>query len=445
MPLEPLLILLLLKWLMLWWMGSPLCTVPLDLPGHCWGALDYVGNSHPGTTKGLYVLSVLVLVHTFCPLDEGCWGALGSVGNVHNGTIPALFFTLAFDLVFLRWFVIACLLSSLPITVLLYLVLSIIHPLTIVWMWWQGSCSSVIPSPPLFGRLPPSPYVDQYVYMLRMHLFMLDKPPIGGWTQLCLLNPNSSSSVSWFITFVSLAFPSSSLSLPLVSKYAQRRVSLHTGLCWHLVFLQTDWDEVKGKCPLVYEDLLSETRNSAYLSFSWFSWFFCSLSGCLIAGLQLNPDKAELETVLDYEAWQHVIGISARLRGPTLVGWCLTVDTWPNPLVYKLRTDKRIEVCSKVFGTPGSTVYKLRTDKRIEVCTNCNISFLEQHLCVLRMCLRALDLHHRMHGPLSYDFVRYGWLCVNCGPFSLCILKFQHRTMFGRLSAMYYYSVKCSP
>ena len=115
----------------------------------------------------------------------------------------------------------------------------------------------------------------------------------------------------------------------------------------------------------------------------------------------------------------------------------------------------------------------------IHLCTNCNICFSEQHLCVLGMCLMALDLHHRMHGPvhqghclknfgvacmascfdcidmlelvmclkhiymacmatppLSYGFVSFGWLCVICGLFPLCILEFQHWTIFDRLRAL---------
>ena len=103
-----------------------------------------------------------------------------------------------------------------------------------------------------------------------------------------------------------------------------------------------------------------------------------------------------------------------------------------------------------------------------------NICFSEQHLCVLGMCLMALDVHHRMHGQvhqgrclkniyvacmatrfdytvmlelvmclkniyvacmatplLYYGFVSYGWLCVICGPFSICSLEFQHFGVFN--------------
>jgi len=123
----------------------------------------------------------------------------------------------------------------------------------------------------------------------------------------------------------------------------------------------------------------------------------------------------------------------------------------------------------------------------IHLCTTCNICYLEQHPCVLGMCLMALDLHHMMHAPvhqghcfkifgvacmalcsdciemlelatclkhicmarmatppLSYGFASYRWLCVICGPFSLCILEFQHWNIFGRLSAMSCYPVSYS-
>jgi len=103
----------------------------------------------------------------------------------------------------------------------------------------------------------------------------------------------------------------------------------------------------------------------------------------------------------------------------------------PIPYVCKQRTDMRIEAGNKVFGTHGSTadyfillivfsfgmywtnlivlerMYFVGDEAEISLggviihlFTNCNICFSEQHLCVLGMCLRALDVQHRMYGSV---------------------------------------------
>ena len=105
--------------------------------------------------------------------------------------------------------------------------------------------------------------------------------------------------------------------------------------------------------------------------------------------------------------------------------------TRPIPYVCKQRTDMRIEAGNKVFGTHGSTadyfillivfpfgmywtnlivlerMYFVGDEAEISLggviihlFTNCNICFSEQHLCVLGMCLRALDVQHRMYGSV---------------------------------------------
>jgi len=56
------------------------------------------------------------------------------------------------------------------------------------------------------------------------------------------------------------AVPSLLLSLLLVILPAQKHDSKCYWLCWRLVHLQNEWDEVKGLRPFVYEDSFSAAR-----------------------------------------------------------------------------------------------------------------------------------------------------------------------------------------
>jgi len=140
----------------------------------------------------------------------------------------------------------------------------------------------------------------------------LVNPLTGDLILPCLMRLLSSISEARFEINLFWAFSYSLLSLFLVSEYAQKHVSLRTCFCWYLALLQNFRDEVKGKRPLVYEDLFSETRTSVFLSlFRFTSIFFW----CIDSGPRLNPSKLKLKSELRIEACQTVLRMHDSLLG----------------------------------------------------------------------------------------------------------------------------------
>uniref|UniRef100_A0A7C8ZB71 Uncharacterized protein n=1 Tax=Opuntia streptacantha TaxID=393608 RepID=A0A7C8ZB71_OPUST len=134
---------------------------------------------------------------------------------------------------------------------------------------------------PLSLRLSSHLCLDQHVLMLCLHLCMHGHPLPGGWFTLCLLiffddkyAHSSGPSLSWHFSY-------SLLSLSLACKHAQEYVFSYTCCCWHLGCLPKYRDEVKGKCPLVYDACFSEASPSFIMAFFWlfFAFFWCNSSG----------------------------------------------------------------------------------------------------------------------------------------------------------------------
>jgi len=119
--------------------------------------------------------------------------------------------------------------------------------------------------------------MDQHVYMLCLHPWMLGHPISGDWfyTWLRLL-PNSNPDVR-FVYCLSWTFPLFLLSLPLTLKFAPTLAVLYTGVCWHLECVQTGRDEVRGKSLFVYDEALSETKLVFFDCVLW-SYFNVQLS-----------------------------------------------------------------------------------------------------------------------------------------------------------------------
>ena len=109
---------------------------------------------------------------------------------------------------------------------------------------------------------------------------------------------------------LSWTFSYSLLSLSLACKYAQKYVHLYTCCCWHLGCLPKYSDEVKGKCPIVYEDSFSETITSFIMAFIW---LFFSLFWCNFSGPQQTTCVLELKTELRFTARPHVVVMHATL------------------------------------------------------------------------------------------------------------------------------------
>ena len=146
--------------------------------------------------------------------------------------------------------------------------------------------------------------LDQHVFMLCLHLCMPGQPLLGGWFTLCLMTffddkyeNRSGPPLSWHFSY-------SLLSLSLACKHAQEYVFLYTCCCWHLGCLPKHRDEVKGKCPIVYEDSFSETTSSFIMAFFW---LFFALFWCNSPSPQQTTCALGLKTELRFSARLHVV------------------------------------------------------------------------------------------------------------------------------------------
>ena len=97
------------------------------------------------------------------------------------------------------------------------------------------------------------------VFLTNLHLSMIITHFHRIRIPMSLLRFPSEQAKVRIATAVTWACPSFLLSLLLVNLYAQIHDATSYCVCWHLITSQFGWDEVKGLCPLVYEDTLSET------------------------------------------------------------------------------------------------------------------------------------------------------------------------------------------
>jgi len=134
--------------------------------------------------------------------------------------------------------------------------LALIHPFSSL----SGLFARVLDHHTLYYFLLECSDLDQHVYMLGPRHWTLVLPWYGYWPFYSSLSEvRSENSLFWVLPLVLL-------SPGLVNLYAQTHVFLCTCFCWCLVFIQTAEDEVKGVCPIVYEDILSETGTSVPLA-----------------------------------------------------------------------------------------------------------------------------------------------------------------------------------
>jgi len=101
---------------------------------------------------------------------------------------------------------------------------------------------------------------DYMCDMCRRYIGSAGYSSEGGWFILPMMIIKSSLSSLWVKLSLAWGLPSLWLFQFMVSPYAQMLGNLCASICWHLAFLLNGWDEVKGKFPLVYEDVISETR-----------------------------------------------------------------------------------------------------------------------------------------------------------------------------------------
>jgi len=218
------------------------------------------------------------------------------------------------------------------------------------WLWWRGLCFS---NP--YSRLPcmtpcllfdPNLFFDrklfdptQHTIMCRWPVGMVDNPH-GGWLFTIMMRILSSPFAAWIAFFVSWGLPLFWLSLLLERSTAPKHDPLWSRFCWQLTVFQVVWDEVKGKNPAVYEELLSETTLATFLVLS---------------------------------------------RGIcSLVRWFGT-GTWQSYSWQTRRAASRLHECHNVYGAIDSSVMPFTSSLCCSVGMYCSCNFLFSFSCQLEL------------------------------------------------------------
>ena len=268
--------------------------------------------------------------------------------------------------------------------------------------------------------------------LLSLHLILVGQTPHRGWLQTCMMRLCSRPPTVRFVFFLYWGLPLFWLSLLQGRLIALKHELLCSCLCWQLYVFPMGGDEVKGKSPFVYEDMLSETS----LDF--------------VLDNLLDPYR-----IICMAVWQcgtsHQPSFSQHTRRATT-----RCEDYNGAFG---ATPSRVDLVTKIFSISfgiycsftllfgfslGMQCRGIIVVERMQCIHGnvvhfnnggCNISYItcndnlsrdsEQHLCVLGLCLMAPDEHLWMLEPAHHGF------CLNrC--FGKCPLALElHRRMLG--------------
>ena len=215
----------------------------------------------------------------------------------------------------------------------------------------------------------------------------------GGWSVTLMTRILSSPIETWVTIFVYWGLPLSWLSLLLGRSTAPKHDPLWSCFCWRMAVSQVVRDEVKGWNPPVYADFLSETAIVPYLVFSvgtcWlFRWFS--------TGIWHSFDRQTRWAGSRITDCYRVLGAIVNSMVPLTSSLCSSVGIYfPCTSSFRLSFQLELIISSVVeqlkynSGTVGSCIF----GRCIPAFIICNVNIfrdLEQHLCVLGMCLMTL-------------------------------------------------------
>ena len=208
-------------------------------------------------------------------------------------------------------------LSEVRVEIFLYWVLpSVLLSLRLVSLYAQQTCISVY-----MFLLASVAYKEQHASMCRLcrlYIGMVSQSSKGGWFIIILMTLSSSLIAVWIKLTLSWGLLSFWLSLLMVSLYAQMLGTLCSNICWHLAFLQNDWDEVKGQYLLVNEDAISETSYFVLMTLTNDTF---SLVWHFDAGIRTSPCLHDQWPESISEAYGRVLGTRSNLmvQGPLML------------------------------------------------------------------------------------------------------------------------------
>jgi len=176
--------------------------------------------------------------------------------------------------------------------------LNVPTPLIHLHYWWQVSLILTYHFQFQLLRCIYIFYMVQHVYMLCLHLWMLEHSIFGGWITLLLMLCSHSNSDVELVYCLFWTFIPFLLSLPLDIKFAPTLGVWYTCVCRHLDYVQGGRDEVRGRSSFVYDEAYSETK---LFSFTSVLWLEASFSCWPYSDLQLKflLPKAKFEMQLE--------------------------------------------------------------------------------------------------------------------------------------------------
>jgi len=274
--------------------------------------------------------------------------------------------------------------------------------LTLTWLWWQVPGDIQIHFQPLTQRPIYIFYLDQHVYMLRMHLCMPSQPLYRGWILSSMMITYIFISDILFGLHVPRAFPSLLLSLSAACLYAQKHVAWPMCFCWYHAWLSRQGDEKKGMVPFVYEDNCSETSPYLYYAYVCFlsSWWLISGTqqiSCLCAfKTTMQPSSTASLTVVKYSLYILTEVLAVLIHYVYLTNqdhfrllWLYFVMYW----VYMLVSLPSLIVIHQIVRW-----ISVASSYLFSACSLWIERFVAKHGYMLRLCPLALEQHPSMLG-----------------------------------------------
>jgi len=295
------------------------------------------------------------------------------------------------------------------------------HPFLVVMPGYKFPCSQ--PYRSMCGIMLP---VNAYMfYLINLLLPMTESQSHRTRLTLSLLWIISEQAQARFAIAVIWACPSFLLSLILVNLYAQNNDSSSSCFCWRLFPSQNGWDEVKGLCPLVNEEICPEARNCRLwiiaiiyvLRLAFCHCFFCffqrecslnlmfNFYWSFLTGYRAFAYSSMLWPELPMQASQSIIGIQDNVLGFYIFMYWLYFDKF---WVYRLDLVPLLFVIGQVVDWIFDMLSYLLYYSKIWY-----LWMVAQHVCVLRMCRTALGLHRRMLGLAQCGLGHNGSIIAN--------------------------------
>ena len=227
---------------------------------------------------------------------------------------------------------------------------------------------------------------------------VLVKPTLNcGWVLAYMMRLLSSIIATWVVVIECCGLPLFWLSLPLERLFALRQEPLWSRICWQLRTFQIGRDEVKGKILVVDEELLSETSFATLFEVSRgvcrVEWcFLMQVCGPGVSGCCERPSRLIVYFSSSHAPANSGVAVQFLLSCVSAMYWSHDVMVNCSPQLVSQVTVVLNRV-SCIDSHPTNCISGCCTFS--DICCHSNIiRILEQRLCVLGLCLQALEMHH---------------------------------------------------